>query len=114
MRFVRCTLLLIALATSACVYHIDIKQGNFLKPAMVAQVKPGMTEAQVRSVLGPPMIRDPFHPDRWDYVYYNRPSSLSKNQKLGKAHVVVLFKDGKVTNVEQKLMPTAAPAPASG
>lgn len=109
MRFTRYLLLLIALATSACVYRIDIKQGNFLSPTMVEQVKTGMTEAQVRSVLGPPMVQDPFHPDRWDYVYYNRPSSLSKDQTLGRAHVIVLFKDGKVASVDKKLMPTAAP-----
>lgn len=116
MRFAHYLLLLPALAASACVYRIDIKQGNFLSPAMVAQVKTGMTEAQVRSVLGPPMIQDPFHPDRWDYVYYNEPSSLSKDQTIGKAHVIVLFKDGKVASVDKKLMPTAAPtlSPAPG
>lgn len=112
MRLARYLLLLPALAASACVYRIDIKQGNFLSPQMVAQVKTGMTEAQVRSVLGPPMIQDPFHPDRWDYVYYNDPSSLSKDQAIGKAHVIVLFKDGKVASVDKKLMPAAAPTPA--
>lgn len=114
MRFLRYSLLLLGLLSSACVYRIDIKQGNFLTPEMVAQVKPGMTEAQVRFVLGPPMIRDPFRPDRWDYVYYNRPSSLSKDQTLGKAHVIVIFKDGKVASVEQKSLPASAPTPAAG
>ena len=107
MRVLSYTALLLTLALSACVYRLDIKQGNFLKPSMIAEVKPGMTEAQVRFVLGPPMIRDPFHPDRWDYVYYNVPSSLSKDQSIGKAHVIVLFKDGKVVSIEPKVMPPA-------
>ncbi|MGH8283599.1 MAG: outer membrane protein assembly factor BamE [Gammaproteobacteria bacterium] len=103
MRFVHyAVLLLLVLVLSACVYRPDIKQGNFLKPSMIEQVKSGMTEAQVRFVLGPAMIRDPFHPDRWDYVYYNLPSSLSDSQSIGRNHVVVLFKDGKVVSVEQK------------
>lgn len=105
MRLIPSALLLVALVLSACVYRPDIKQGNFLKPSMVEQVKPGMTEAQVRFVLGPPMIRDPFHPDRWDYVYYNLPSSLASNQDLSRKHVVVHFKDGKVVSIEQLPMP---------
>ncbi|MGH8281021.1 MAG: outer membrane protein assembly factor BamE [Gammaproteobacteria bacterium] len=102
MRFISYTIILSMLALSACVYRPDIKQGNFLKPRMIEQVKPGMTEAQVRFVMGPPMIRDPFHPDRWDYVYYNDPSSLSSNHAVSREHVVVIFKDGKVVSVEQK------------
>lgn len=101
MRLIVPALLLAALALSACVYRPDIKQGNFLKPEMIEQVKPGMTEAQVRFVLGPPMIRDPFQPDRWDYVYYNLPSSLAPKQGTGREHVVVHFKDGKVVSIEQ-------------
>ena len=106
MRLIAPAVLLTALTLSACVYRPDIKQGNFLKPNMIAQVKPGMTEAQVRFVLGPPMIRDPFHPDRWDYVYYNLPSSLSPVKTVGHAHVIVVFKDGKVVSIEKRLMPT--------
>ncbi len=98
-------ILLTILALSACVYRLDIKQGNYLKTDKIEQIKPGMTEAQVRLILGPPMIRDPFHPDRWDYVYYDRPSSLNENQTIVKQHVVVLFKDGKVTSIDQP-MPT--------
>lgn len=103
MRLLRHTLLLLVpLALGACVYRPDIKQGNFLKPAMIAQVKPGMTEAQVTFVLGPPMVQDPFHPDRWDYVYYNVPSSLSSDTRTRERHVVVFFKDGKVVSIEQR------------
>ncbi|HKV96995.1 MAG TPA: outer membrane protein assembly factor BamE [Gammaproteobacteria bacterium] len=101
MRLIVPALLLAALALSACVYRPDIKQGNFLKPEMIEQVKPGMTEAQVRFVLGPPMIRDPFHTDRWDYVYYNLPSSLAPKQGVSREHVVVYFKDGKVVSIEK-------------
>jgi outer membrane protein assembly factor BamE len=103
MRLLSTLLILLTLATSACVYRPDIKQGNYLKPDMIGQVKPGMTETQVRFVLGPPMVRDPFHPDRWDYVYYNRPSSRAESQAVSEQHVVILFKDGKVTSVQQLL-----------
>lgn len=103
MRLISQAIILATLALTACVYRPDIKQGNFLKPAMIKQLKPGMTEAQVRFVMGLPMVKDPFHPDRWDYVYYNVPSSLSSDHSVSEQHVVVQFKDGKVTRVEQLL-----------
>jgi outer membrane protein assembly factor BamE len=103
MRLFIYAVILVTLALSACVYRPDIKQGNFIKPDMIQQIKPGMTEAQVRFILGPPMIKDPFHPDRWDYVYYNDPSTLSTDHAIRKIHAVVYFKDGKVTSVEQLL-----------
>ncbi len=103
MRFLSYLIILASLIMSACVYRPDIKQGNFLRPDMIEQIKPGMTETQVRFVLGPPMIKDPFHADRWDYVYYNDPSTLSSDHTVSLRHVVVLFKNGKVTSVEQLL-----------
>ncbi len=101
MRLISYAIIVTTLALGACVYRPDIKQGNFLKPDMIEQIKPGMSEAQVRFVLGPPMVKDLFHADRWDYVYYNVPSSLNGDRAVSEQHVVVMFKDGKVTSVEQ-------------
>lgn len=55
---------------SACVYRQDILQGNILKNDEVAEIKEGMTREQVQFILGTPMIADPFHTDRWDYMLY--------------------------------------------
>ena len=66
-------LALTCLILSACFlkpHKIDIQQGNFLDHAVIAKLKPGMTRSQVRFLLGTPLITDPFHPERWDYVYY--------------------------------------------
>ena len=41
---------------SGCVYRMPIQQGNYLDPAVDAQVKPGMTHSQVRYLLGTPMV----------------------------------------------------------
>ncbi|MDE2234114.1 MAG: outer membrane protein assembly factor BamE [Gammaproteobacteria bacterium] len=108
MRLVQLAMMITAISLAACVYRPDIRQGNFLKPDMIAQIKPGMTEAQVRLIMGPPMITDPFHPDRWDYVYYDRPSSLDENTNISRQHVVIVFKDGKVTSIEQPMPPKNA------
>jgi len=60
----------IAVVSSACVYRINIQQGNYLDQAAVNQVQEGMTRSQVRYLLGTPLAADPFEKDRWDYVYY--------------------------------------------
>jgi outer membrane protein assembly factor BamE len=63
---------LVAALLSGCiaVYKTDTQQGNLVTQDMVDKLRPGMTRAQVRYVLGTPLIADPFHPDRWDYYYY--------------------------------------------
>lgn len=71
MRIKRAFLLLALLSPllAACVYKMDIRQGNFVTPDMREKLKVGMTKAQVKYVLGTPMISDPFHASRWDYAY---------------------------------------------
>ena len=50
-------------------YKIEVVQGNVITSEQVAVAKPGLTRAQVRDVLGSPLLADPFHTDRWDYVF---------------------------------------------
>lgn len=50
-------------------YRIDIVQGNVVTKEQAAFVRPGMSRAQVRDILGSPLLTDPFHADRWDYVF---------------------------------------------
>ena len=60
----------LAALCSACVYRINIQQGNYLDQQAVDQVKSGMTRSQVRYLLGTPMVADSFNKERWDYIYY--------------------------------------------
>ena len=54
----------------ACTVHkAEIQQGNVVTPDALTQIKTGMSKKQVTFLLGTPLIIDPFHPDRWDYVY---------------------------------------------
>ena len=50
-------------------YKMDIRQGNSLNADKIAQLKLGMTRAQVQFLMGTPLISDIFHKDRWDYIY---------------------------------------------
>ena len=57
-------------ATTGCglIYKQNIQQGNALEQDELDELYIGMNQRQVLFVLGTPSIRDPFHPERWDYV----------------------------------------------
>lgn len=101
-------LLVATLGSAGCVYRPNIQQGNLLEAEDVDQVTVGMTRSQVRYVLGTPMVSDPFHPDRWDYVYSLK---VGRTRKADTAHLVVHFADDKVTRVERLEAPRPRPAP---
>ena len=81
-------------------YRIEIVQGNVITNEQIALVKPGLTRAQVRDVLGSPLLADPFHADRWDYVFTIRRQGAEPQRR----RVVVLFKDDVLESID-----TAAP-----
>ncbi len=70
-------------------YKIDIQQGNAVNQEMVDKLKPGMSKAQARFIMGTPLITDAFHADRWDYVY-----RFQKGHRLIEERRVTLIFDG--------------------
>lgn len=76
-------------------YRIDVRQGNMVTQDMVAQLKPGLTRDQVRFLLGTPLVVDPFHANRWDYVYRFQPGKGEAQQR----RLIVFFEDGKLARV---------------
>lgn len=88
-------------------YKIEIQQGNVITHEMMEKLKPGMTRAQVRYVLGSPMISDAFHDNRWDYVY-----RLEQEGRLIEQHrITVFFEDDRLTHTEGRLRPSLASVP---
>jgi len=82
-------------------YRIALPQGNYLTQETVDRVQQGMSREQVRFVLGSPLLRDLFHPDRWDYVFrYKFPSGDVEQRK-----VTVRFRDDRVVAVEADPLP---------
>jgi outer membrane protein assembly factor BamE len=90
--------LCLGLTAGGCIYRVNIPQGNYLEAKMLDQVQVGMTRSQVRYVLGTPMIADPFHADRWDYLYYFKDG---RSRKVETRLVVVYFADEKVAKIER-------------
>jgi outer membrane protein assembly factor BamE len=83
-------------------YRMDIVQGNVVTQEQAARVQPGMTRAQVRDILGSPMLTDPFHADRWDYIFTIRRQGTPPQRR----DVVAFFKDDKLERLEAKDLPT--------
>ncbi len=101
------TLLIAALLAglSACSYltpyKLDVPQGNAVTADQVEKLKLGMTRAQVRFVMGTPLLTDAFHPNRWDYLYYD-----SKGGKVGEnKRYYVLFEGDRVTGMGGDTLP---------
>lgn len=63
------------------VYKIDIQQGNVVTQDMIDQLRPGMTQRQVRFIMGNPLITDTFHARRWDYLYSIQPGGGARQQE---------------------------------
>lgn len=85
-------------------YRMDVRQGNMVTQDMVAKLKPGMTEDQVRFVLGTPLITDIFHAGRWDYVYRFQPGRGEAVERK----LTVFFADGKLARVAGDVTAMAA------
>jgi outer membrane protein assembly factor BamE len=92
--------LLLPLALAACVYRVDIQQGNLLKDKDIAQVEVGMTRSQVQFLLGTPMVADSFHRDRWDYAYTLR---KGRSNDVERRWIVVYFENDRVAKVARDL-----------
>ena len=86
------------IALSSCVFQPPMSQGNLLKQEDVDQVEVGMTRSQVRFLLGTPMIDDPFHKDRWDYVYYLK---IGRQDASFKRWLSIIFTDERVSEITE-------------
>ena len=85
-------------------YKIDVIQGNFISKEQVESLKVGMSRAQVKDVLGTPLLTSLFHADRWDYVFTLKRQGIEP-QSLKYA---VFFKGDQLERFEGDSMPSNA------
>ncbi|MDP6994179.1 MAG: outer membrane protein assembly factor BamE [Woeseiaceae bacterium] len=88
--------LVFALLSSGCVYQAALSQGNLLEQEDIDQVEVGMTRGQVRFLLGTPLVDDPFHENRWDYVYYLR---VGREKAALKRWISIYYDGDNVTEI---------------
>jgi outer membrane protein assembly factor BamE len=83
-------------------YRVEVVQGNVVTKEQIAAIKPGTARSRVREVLGSPLLADPFHAQRWDYVFVIRRPGTEPQQRA----VVVLFDGDNVKSVEAPDLPS--------
>jgi outer membrane protein assembly factor BamE len=89
-------------------YRPDVQQGNFISAEMMTQLKDGMkrkegiTREQVRFILGTPLLTDPFHGDRWDYVFRMQKG----NGDIIFSRVAIFFKGNQLDRFDGSVLPT--------
>ena len=98
-----------SLASIVTPYKIDIVQGNFVSQEQAAAVQPGMSRAQVRDILGTPLLTSVFHADRWDYVFTFKRQGVEPQARK----VTAYFKGDVLERLEADALPTEAEFVAS-
>ncbi len=93
----RAAIVTAAFLLGACIYRIDIQQGNLLEEDLVEQVEVGMTRSQVQFLLGSPMVQDSFHQNRWDYTYYLQ---QGRSREIERRWLVVYFEGDRVVRLD--------------
>ena len=77
------------------VYRVNIQQGNVIEQENLDRLRPGMDKEQVLYIMGTPAIKDPFHTDRWDYIYTFTQGANRRQQQ----HITLLFEEDKLTEI---------------
>jgi outer membrane protein assembly factor BamE len=90
------------------VYKMPVQQGNLITEEMIDSVQIGMTQRQVRYLLGTPLLQDMFHQDRWDYTYTMRRGRDPMEVKP----VTLWFKDDALVRIDGYLQPSPERATA--
>ena len=85
-------------------YVPEVVQGNFVSREQRQFLRPGMSRAQVRDVLGTPLVTSLFHADRWDYVFTIRRQGVPPQQ----FRLTLLFRDDVLAAIEGDELPSEA------
>ncbi|MBM3387107.1 MAG: outer membrane protein assembly factor BamE, partial [Betaproteobacteria bacterium] len=77
-------------------YVPEVLQGNVVSREQRQYLRLGMSRAQVRDVLGTPLLTSLFHADRWDYAFAIRRQGVAEQ----KFHLTVFFQGDALSRIE--------------
>ena len=76
-------------------HKIDIQQGNVIDQEMLNKLQPGMDKKQGKFIMGTPVLVDPFHNERWEYIYSFQEGGKVREQR----HITLHFEGGKLAHI---------------
>lgn len=85
-------------------YVPEMVQGNFVSREQREVLRPGMTRAQVRDILGTPLVTSLFHADRWDYAFTIRRQGFPPQS----FRLTLGFRNDLLTTIEGDELPSEA------
>ena len=77
----------------------DYTLGNVIKPDALEEIQLGMTRPEVASILGTPVLTDPFRTNRWDYIYRYYPRGRT-SEALIESRVTLFFEDDVLVKID--------------
>ena len=83
-------------------YVPEVVQGNFVSKEQRQALRPGMPKAQVRDILGTPLITSLFRGERWDYAFSIRRQNVEPQQ----FKLTVWFRGDVLEKVESDELPS--------
>ena len=86
-------------------YKIDIQQGNVIEQKMLDRLKPGMDKNQVQFIMGTPVLIDPFHNERWEYIYSFQKGGGVREQR----HITLHFEEDKLSHISGDIETSSGP-----
>lgn len=85
-------------------YVPEVVQGNAVSKEQRQALRIGMPRAQVRDVLGTPLVSSLFHADRWDYAFSIKRQGVPEQ----KFRLTVTFKNDALADIEGDELPSEA------
>ncbi len=95
-------LLILALSLTGCgfrVHKMNIEQGNLITPEMARQLHVGMSEEQVRNMMGSPVLINTFDDHHLNYVYTYKPGYGNMKEE----NVVLVFRRGVLKEIKNNV-----------
>lgn len=85
---------------SCSLFHIhkmEIEQGNIITDDTINKLHLGMTQAEVKELMGTPVLLNTFKDNRADYVYTFKPGYGNMNEK----YITLLFRNGRLSEIKK-------------
>lgn len=74
----------------------DFTQGNAIKREALDKIQLGMKASEITPILGSPLLKDPFHANRWDYMYRHLPA----RGEVLQSRLTLYFENGVLIRID--------------